>query len=273
MAEARGRVHRVVKVVAVAALVVATAVPAAPAHAAVTITIKGVVECTDNSPVSGVWIESSNGGGKFAEWKALPGRARAATYVATVSARGSSTNIQLRVGCGKLKSNPKKWTTSNNATTVKSVKSNRIVNVQCNPAKGTCSLPPKGPVARSNFGDAGYCTWGAYKKWYDATGYYPAIGGNAIEMDNKASKAKFRVTSTPQPRSMVVFNDGTKYGHVGWVTDLTRDKKGRLVVHFVDMNGGDRWTNRAQAKTNDFDEFHTRKRVWTNQMAFIVAPA
>ena len=150
----------------------------------------------------------------------------------------------------------------------------RTVNVACDTTKATrtiaCAFPPKGPVASGNLGEPGYCTWGAYAKWRTATGYYPNIGGNAIQMDNNALAKGFRVWAVPHARAMVVFNRNT-FGHVGWVTKVYKNSAGKVVFDFWDMNGGA--DPDGDGVTPDFNKFVKRVgKVWDSTQRFILAP-
>src|SRR5689334_23001481 len=80
----------------------------ASASAASSVTISGVVHC-NRGAVVGVWVQSSGGGSKFANWKRLITSASDSTYSATVSTNLPS-NIQLHVGCGGSTST---WGSSN----------------------------------------------------------------------------------------------------------------------------------------------------------------
>ena len=59
-----------------------------------------------------------------------------------------------------------------------------------------------------NPGAPGQCTWGVAEKWFEATGSYPAMRGNALEWTNTAAAAGYTVVDTPQNRSIVVFQPG-----------------------------------------------------------------
>src|SRR3954464_2641005 len=89
-----------------------------------------------------------------------------------------------------------------------------------------------------NPGTPGQCTWGAAEKWFEATGSYPAMGGNALEWTNTAAAAGYTVVDTPQDRSLVVFQPGVAgaggYGHVAWVDSVS---PGGQFVHVTEMNG------------------------------------
>ncbi|OPX07620.1 CHAP domain-containing protein [Mycobacterium sp. AT1] len=89
-----------------------------------------------------------------------------------------------------------------------------------------------------NPGTPGQCTWGVAEKWYEATGSYPAMRGNALEWTNTAAAAGYTVVDTPQNRSIVVFQPGVAgaggYGHVAWVDSVSA---GGQYIHVTEMNG------------------------------------
>lgn len=89
-----------------------------------------------------------------------------------------------------------------------------------------------------NPGTPGQCTWGAAEKWFEATGAYPAMRGNALEWTNTAAAAGYTVVDTPQERSLVVFQPGVAgagvYGHVAWVDSVS---SGGQVIRVTEMNG------------------------------------
>lgn len=98
-----------------------------------------------------------------------------------------------------------------------------------------------GAKRATNPGISGYCTWGAADRWRQATGYYPALSGNAKDWAGSASRAGWTVVPDAQSRSIVVFQPGSRpgiggYGHVGWV-DQTQRRADGLWLHYVDMNG------------------------------------
>jgi surface antigen len=89
-----------------------------------------------------------------------------------------------------------------------------------------------------NPGTPGQCTWGVAEKWFEATGSYPAMRGNALEWTNTAAAAGYTVVDTPQDRSIVVFQPGVAgaggYGHVAWVDSVS---PGGQFIHVTEMNG------------------------------------
>lgn len=128
------------------------------------------------------------------------------------------------------------------------------------PTAPYCSSPTPPPSSgravgakRSwNAGAVGNCTWGAYYQWWRATGYYPALWGNAKDWAGSARATGWTVVYDAQPRSIVVFQPrvwgaNATYGHVGWVTSVQRRADG-LYVTFIEMNalaGFNRWNYRT----------------------------
>lgn len=89
-----------------------------------------------------------------------------------------------------------------------------------------------------NPGTPGQCTWGAAQKWFEVTGSYPAMRGDALNWTNAAAAAGYTVVDTPQDRSLVVFQPGVAgaggYGHVAWVDSVS---PGGQFIHVTEMNG------------------------------------
>lgn len=230
----------------------------------------GVVTCSGGRAVQGVWVQSSAGGSRWADWWALPGRSSSAHFSTQLSFSGSSSKVELHVGCG-TNSNGSWWST--NLTPAVTITGAKIMNAVCAERAGratTCSYAPTGKAAATNGGDAGYCTYGAYEQWKTATGYYPTIGGNAGLMDDNAITRGLRVTDVPQPKSMIVFNTGG-FGHVGWVTAI-RKVGNTVAIDYTDMNGG-AWVDKAKGITTDFNKFVARTVTWDPKVQrFIVAP-
>jgi surface antigen len=233
--------------------------------AATTRTVSGTVICPSGQAVQGVWVQSSTGGSRFATWFGFPKLTNAAYYSAPIAFSGSSTSIELRVGCG---GDAAQWRATEDSKPAALGSANRVLNVSCSSpsARGygnrdSCTWAPKGSTAGGNQGDAGFCTWGALHQWRLATGYYPNFApADAIDFDERAQQRGYRVTRAPSRRSIVVFNTGT-FGHVGWVTNVRR-VSGKIYVDYIDMNGGP-WVNAAEGITTDFDEFKNRTREWT----------
>jgi surface antigen len=88
-----------------------------------------------------------------------------------------------------------------------------------------------------NPGTEGQCTWGAAQKWFEASGSYPAMRGNALDWRDSAAAAGYTVVDQPQDRSMVVFQPGVSgaggYGHVAWVDSVSADGQS---IHVTEMN-------------------------------------
>ncbi|SEJ51988.1 CHAP domain-containing protein [Demequina mangrovi] len=247
----------------------------APAASAATYTVKfsGVVVCDSSSKaVTGVYVNNFHGSDGWASWTAYPGKKNAALYSFTTKASRSNPTIRLDIGCGGT---TKSWE-KNLRTPNFTVKNGSVDNRRCRTASANktiaCYPAPAGPKTSSNWGYAGYCTWGAYSRWKSYTGYYPAIGGDARQMDDNAKAKGLYVSTVPHANSMVVFNTGT-FGHVGWVTKVYFSS-GKVYFDYVDMNGGSTWVNEADGITNMFNKWSTKtKKAWnTANQAFIVAP-
>lgn len=126
------------------------------------------------------------------------------------------------------------------------------------PAPAPTSGRAMGRTRSTNIGYAGYCTWGAYAKWYEASGgrFYPAVTGDAKDWANSARAAGWTVVTDAQPRSIVVFHPGVygadrNSGHVAWVDSTTRRPDG-LYVSITEMNGAagpNRWSSRTVKNT------------------------
>jgi surface antigen len=96
-----------------------------------------------------------------------------------------------------------------------------------------------GRTQATNPGAAGQCTWGAAQKWFEASGSYPSLGGNALAWRDSAAAVGWTVVDDAQDRSMVVFQPGVAgagpYGHVAWVDSVSQRSDGRY-VHVTEMN-------------------------------------
>jgi surface antigen len=90
-----------------------------------------------------------------------------------------------------------------------------------------------------NPGSAGQCTWGAAQKWYEASGSYPSLAGNALSWRDSAAAVGWTVVDDPQARSIVVFQPGVAgagpIGHVAWVDSVTQRPDGPA-IHVTEMN-------------------------------------
>lgn len=237
--------------------------------AAATRTLSGTVTCPGGQAVQGVWVQSSKGGSKFASWFPFPGLTNAASFSTSIAFSGTSTSIELRVGCGGKKS---AWRATEDSKPATLGGANRVLNVSCaSPAarpygnRNSCTWAPKGWTTGANQGSAKYCTWGALHRWFGATGYYPNLApGDAIKFDDNAQARGYRVTRAPSRRAIVVFNTGT-FGHVGWVTNVRRTSDGKIWIDFNDMNGG-AIVDHARGITTDFGVFKNRSRQWTSSV-------
>lgn len=107
------------------------------------------------------------------------------------------------------------------------------------PASFTDAVTTTGRTQGGNPGTPGQCTWGAAQKWFEASGSYPALLGNAEAWGNNAAAAGWTVVDSARDRSIVVFPPGvagaTGYGHVAWVDSVTQRADGRW-IHVTEMN-------------------------------------
>ena len=110
-----------------------------------------------------------------------------------------------------------------------------------------------GNVRDGNYYPYGQCTWGAYQKFYEATGLFPEIVGNAADWHESAVANGWSVVLDAQARSVVVFQPGVQgadptYGHVAWVDSVEDTADGR-VIYITEMNangaGDGTWSTRA----------------------------
>lgn len=135
------------------------------------------------------------------------------------------------------------------------------------PAPAPSSGRASGQTRSTNTGVAGQCTWGAYHKWFEASGrrHYPALSGNAKDWAAAARAAGWSVVADAQPRSIVVFQPGVHYadrtfGHVGWVDRVERRGDG-VYVTLTEMNYGGR-----------VGQWHTRTVKDIPGMSYILLP-
>lgn len=110
-------------------------------------------------------------------------------------------------------------------------------DVQTVPATGVTRTA--GTTRVINPGTPGQCTWGAAQKWFEASGSYPALAGNAMSWSDTAAAAGWTVTDDPQDRSIVVFQPGVvgagSVGHVAWVDSVSQRADGQW-IHVTEMN-------------------------------------
>lgn len=131
---------------------------------------------------------------------------------------------------------------------------------------GSGSARKRGNTRNYNAGAGGWCTWGAYQKWYEATGYYPALTGDAGNWDNSARDQGWTVVLDAEPRSIVVFESSLvgSPGHVAWVNSVQQRADGKY-ISITEMNyglpiGGHLW------------EWHERTIKDVPGMSYILAP-
>lgn len=243
--------------------------PGPAAAAASSITVQGTVRCQNGKAVTGVWVESSTGGSRWATWKAM-GSAANATYKATVSVTSTPTTIRLHVGCGGT---AQSWWSTNLTPTIKITRS-VVLNTFCREAAGKaqrCVWPTKGSTRSTNPGYAGYCTWGAAEKFRQYTGYYPAVSGDAAKW--AASNGGFTVTSVPMAKSIVIFpaTSTNSFGHVAWVDSVAVGTGGKVTLNITEMNYGPNF-NPSTGKTDNFNKYTTRTLEHTSSLRYLVAP-
>lgn len=103
----------------------------------------------------------------------------------------------------------------------------------------TDAIRTAGRTQGVNPGTPGQCTWGAAQKWFEASGAYPSLLGNALSWGDSAAAAGWTVVSTARDRSIVVFQPGVAgadgYGHVAWVNSVTDRPDGRF-ISVTEMN-------------------------------------
>ena len=90
-----------------------------------------------------------------------------------------------------------------------------------------------------NPGTPGQCTWGAAQKWFEASGSYPALLGDAMSWGDTAIAAGWTVVDDARDRSIVVFQPGvagaSSIGHVAWVDSVSQRLDGQW-IHVTEMN-------------------------------------
>jgi len=97
-----------------------------------------------------------------------------------------------------------------------------------------------GMTQGANPGTPGQCTWGAAQKWFEASGSYPALSGNALSWSDSAIASGWTVVDDAQDRSLVVFQPGVAgadvvVGHVAWVASVFQRPDGQW-IHVTEMN-------------------------------------
>lgn len=87
-----------------------------------------------------------------------------------------------------------------------------------------------GQTQSVNPGTPGQCTWGAAQKWFEASGSYPVMLGDALAWGDSARAAGWTVVDDARPRSIVVFQPGVAgaggIGHVAWVNSVSQRPDG-----------------------------------------------
>src|SRR4051812_32220503 len=97
------------------------------------------------------------------------------------------------------------------------------------PAQGDVAATV-GQTTSANNATPGQCTDGALQKWFQASGSYPAVSGDAKDWPASARATGWTVVDDPQPHSLVVFQPGVQGasgdGHVAWVNSISRRADG-----------------------------------------------
>jgi surface antigen len=92
---------------------------------------------------------------------------------------------------------------------------------------------------QQNSGDPGQCTWGALQMWFQNSGYYPDIEGDAKDWADSARAHGWTVVTGAQPRSIVVFEPGlpgvNPNGHSAWVNSVSLRPDGQW-INMTEMN-------------------------------------
>jgi surface antigen len=185
----------------------------------------------------------------------MPGKSNAAKYSISLAAEYPDPWVRLHVGCGGSTSKWKKTLLTTHFRTRSGYTENRKCATTSANGSAACSPSTHGPSTSGSGGTPGSSIDGAYRKWKEFTGYWPKIGGNAAQMDDKATAAGFHVSSVPHAMSMVVFNSA---GHVAWVTKV--HKSGNTVkFDYTEMNRG-KWDTQTGRTWDPADQ------------RFIVAP-
>jgi surface antigen len=115
----------------------------------------------------------------------------------------------------------------------------KVAAPECSPAPVADAGRATGRTQGVNPGAAGQCTWGAAQKWFEASGSYPALSGNAMSWSDSAIASGWTVVDDAQDRSIVVFQPGVagagSVGHVAWVESVSQHPDGRW-IHVNEMN-------------------------------------
>jgi surface antigen len=117
----------------------------------------------------------------------------------------------------------------------------------------------------TNVGAAGNCTYWAYQKFHDDSGYWAYFPGNAGDWATTAAQGGWRVQSTPSTHSIVVFPPGvdgasSTYGHVAWVEGVTYNGDGSVSIYISEMN------------FSGFNQVDHRTVTVDSRLQFITAP-
>lgn len=124
---------RLPRTAAIVLIVLAGYLTLAASALAVERTVSGSVACQKGYAVTGVWVQSSAGGSKWADWTARSGASWLANYSAKITTRASSTTLRLDIGCGKNADGS--WF-STNLTPTFTATGNKVQSALCTEAAG-----------------------------------------------------------------------------------------------------------------------------------------
>ena len=197
--------------------------PAFSTTTSTTLTLYGKATCLTQGAVQGIWVESSAGGSKWASWTAVSGT-WAATYSASLTFTGTTSNLTLRIGCGGT---PSAWRSTAKTPALQATSSLQS-NVNCSPPSAGTSTSCTWQSAIPKLG----LPYATNEKW-TTTGTHDWGGGAAAG----------GVTTSPY-RSSIDFSGGSKNvraaadGRVHFIS-CGGNNKGLLMID----HGGDVWTS------------------------------
>ncbi len=172
---------------------------ALPSSAATSRTVSGTVACQVGHHVTGVWVQSSNGGSGWASWTPRSGAAWLADYSYRITTNSSSTSVRLDVGCGGTRQNW--WSTNLTASTT--VSGNKHLSALCKEAKGRakrCNWWGKTVLVGMPF--TGY--WDRYSLAHPSTHGDASWGDWAVDLYDPAGSSVHARLYAPKGRSLVV---------------------------------------------------------------------
>lgn len=201
-------------------------------RASSTINLTGVVTCASGRPPVGIWVNSAQGGSKWATRYGVQGATSKNVYRVTLTVPALPTGIRLDIGCG---GNPADWA-SNNRSAAVSVSSSRLLSAKCaDPSTGvsqSCSwtssteVAPGGRTAArwalnrvGQSSSSGTTSTGRWSGWCAkfvgmAWGRTNAGYNSAIDM-YRAWKNAGLIKSSGMTIGAPVFWNLSQYGHTG----------------------------------------------------------